>query len=60
MFALRLRCAVRLAGVLVAVPAAASVGVLVRFALSRYLESDLYYGQPASVEGESKSGVSEK
>jgi predicted PurR-regulated permease PerM len=47
-------------GVLVAVPAAASVGVLVRFALSRYLESDLYYGQPASVEGESKSGVSEK
>jgi predicted PurR-regulated permease PerM len=31
-------------GVLVAVPAAAAVGVLVRFALSRYLESDLYYG----------------
>ncbi|MBA4797368.1 MAG: AI-2E family transporter [Rhizobiales bacterium] len=31
-------------GVLVAVPAAAAVGVLVRFAISRYLESDLYYG----------------
>jgi predicted PurR-regulated permease PerM len=31
-------------GVLVAVPAAAAVGVLVRFAISRYLQSDLYYG----------------
>lgn len=31
-------------GVLVAVPAAAAVGVLVCFAISRYLESDLYYG----------------
>ena len=31
-------------GVLVAVPAAAAIGVLVRFAISRYLESDLYYG----------------
>ncbi|CDM57114.1 UPF0118 membrane protein [Rhizobium favelukesii] len=31
-------------GLLVAVPAAAAVGVLVRFALSRYLESDLYAG----------------
>ncbi|MFN3720625.1 MAG: AI-2E family transporter [Rhizobium rhizophilum] len=31
-------------GVLVAVPAAAAVGVLVRFAISRYLDSDLYYG----------------
>jgi len=29
-------------GMLVAVPAAAAVGVLTRFALSRYLESDLY------------------
>ncbi|MHC2298397.1 AI-2E family transporter [Rhizobium mongolense] len=36
-------------GLLVAVPAAAAVGVLVRFALSRYLQSDLYAGrsQPA-------------
>lgn len=31
-------------GLLVAVPAAAAVGVLVRFALSRYLQSDLYFG----------------
>ncbi|WP_337266531.1 AI-2E family transporter [Oryzifoliimicrobium ureilyticus] len=31
-------------GLLVAVPAAAIIGVLVRFALSRYLESDLYAG----------------
>lgn len=32
-------------GLLIAVPAAAAVGVLVRFALSRYLESDLYHGR---------------
>ncbi len=32
-------------GLLVAVPAAAVVGVLVRFALSRYLDSDIYYGR---------------
>jgi predicted PurR-regulated permease PerM len=32
-------------GLLIAVPAAAVVGVLVRFALSRYLDSDLYYGR---------------
>jgi predicted PurR-regulated permease PerM len=32
-------------GMLIAVPAAASVGVLVRFALSRYLDSDLYHGE---------------
>lgn len=31
-------------GLLVAVPAAAGVGVLVRFALQRYLDSDLYHG----------------
>ena len=31
-------------GLLVAVPAAAAVGVLVRFALSRYLESPMYRG----------------
>ncbi|GEO84580.1 MULTISPECIES: AI-2E family transporter [Alphaproteobacteria] len=46
-------------GVLIAVPAAASVGVLVRFALSRYLQSDLYYGQAPTVEGEPKPGASE-
>ncbi|MDP2733554.1 MAG: AI-2E family transporter, partial [Hoeflea sp.] len=31
-------------GMMIAVPAAASVGVLVRFAISRYLDSDLYHG----------------
>ncbi|MEM5473334.1 AI-2E family transporter [Hoeflea sp. AS60] len=31
-------------GMLIAVPAAASFGVLVRFAISRYLDSDLYHG----------------
>lgn len=41
-------------GLLIAVPAAAAVGVLVRFALGKYLESDVYYGrtieqQPAPV-----------
>ncbi len=47
-------------GVLIAVPAAASVGVLVRFALSRYLESDLYYGQSTLVDIVPDPGVSEK
>jgi hypothetical protein len=32
-------------GLLVAVPAAAVVGVLVRFAISKYLDSDIYYGR---------------
>lgn len=32
-------------GLLIAVPAAAACGVLVRFALSGYLQSDLYYGR---------------
>ena len=36
-------------GLLIAVPAAAVVGVLVRFALSRYLDSDLYYGRAAAL-----------
>ncbi len=46
-------------GVLVAVPAAAAVGVLVRFALSRYLESDLYYGAVIEIAGEPKPQVIE-
>ncbi|MGX5666413.1 AI-2E family transporter [Rhizobium daejeonense] len=47
-------------GVLVAVPAAAAIGVLVRFALARYLESDLYYG-PTAADGEPPvKDVSEK
>jgi predicted PurR-regulated permease PerM len=36
-------------GLMVAVPAAAAVGVLVRFALERYLDSDLYYGSSKPV-----------
>lgn len=47
-------------GVLIAVPAAASVGVLVRFALSRYLESDLYYGQAPTLIDAPRPGISEK
>jgi len=34
-------------GLLIAVPLAAITGVLVRFALRRYLESPLYNGEPA-------------
>ncbi|MCF6370564.1 AI-2E family transporter [Rhizobium halophilum] len=41
-------------GLLIAVPAAAMVGVLVRFVLSRYLESDLYYGRSATLPWEDK------
>lgn len=33
-------------GLLIAVPSAAAIGVLVRFAISRYLESPLYRGHP--------------
>ncbi len=47
-------------GVLVAVPAAAAIGVLVRFALARYLESDLYYGQTAAGGEPPVQDVSEK
>ncbi|WP_083531036.1 AI-2E family transporter [Pararhizobium antarcticum] len=36
-------------GLLVAVPAAAALGVLVRFALGRYLDSDLYHGHSALI-----------
>ncbi|HEV2628846.1 MAG TPA: AI-2E family transporter [Pseudolabrys sp.] len=35
-------------GLLVAVPLAATIGVLVRFALTRYLQSSLYTGEDAS------------
>jgi len=35
-------------GLLIAVPAAAAIAVLVRFAISRYLESPLYTGGPVS------------
>ena len=36
-------------GLMIAVPAAAAVGVLARFGLSRYLDSDLYYGRSKPV-----------
>lgn len=35
-------------GLLVAVPASAAIGVLVRFAINRYLQSDLYFGDRAT------------
>ncbi|QRM54914.1 AI-2E family transporter [Sinorhizobium sp. BG8] len=43
-------------GLLVAVPAAAAVGVLVRYGLGRYLDSDLYHGAntPPSIERKPK------
>jgi predicted PurR-regulated permease PerM len=37
-------------GLLVAVPVSAAIGVLVRFAISRYLDSDLYHGTPPPTE----------
>jgi predicted PurR-regulated permease PerM len=37
-------------GLLVAVPVSAAIGVLVRFAISRYLDSDLYHGAPRPTE----------
>jgi predicted PurR-regulated permease PerM len=48
-------------GLLLAVPAAAVVGVLVRFALSRYLDSDLYYGRSVDLpwEGAPQAVVNE-
>ena len=47
-------------GLLVAVPAAAAVGVLVRFALSRYLESDLYHGTVANLPWQEEQATIEK
>ncbi|WP_062229213.1 AI-2E family transporter [Aureimonas frigidaquae] len=41
-------------GLLIAVPAAAAVGVLVRFALGKYLESDVYYGRTIETQPPSK------
>ncbi len=38
-------------GLLVAVPAASMIGVLVRFALTRYLQSDIYFGHSATLPG---------
>ncbi|SDO04269.1 AI-2E family transporter [Aureimonas jatrophae] len=36
-------------GLLIAVPAAAAVGVLVRFAIHQYMGSEMYYGRPLEV-----------
>ncbi|MEP3436421.1 MAG: AI-2E family transporter [Hoeflea sp.] len=46
-------------GMLIAVPAAASVGVLVRFAIDRYLKSNLYSGRqpPEQQAAESSTGA---
>lgn len=44
-------------GLLVAVPAAAAIGVLVRFALRRYLESDLYFGRAGLEPGEQETAI---
>lgn len=47
-------------GLLVAVPAAAAVGVLVRFVLSRYLDSDLYHGRAANLPWEQDAAQVDK
>ncbi|SES12630.1 Predicted PurR-regulated permease PerM [Rhizobium sp. NFR03] len=44
-------------GLLVAVPAAAALGVLVRFALARYLESDVYHSPPTHTTIEAQPNV---
>ncbi len=44
-------------GLLVAVPAAAAIGVLVRFAMERYLDSDLYYGAQGGLAREHEIGI---
>ncbi|WP_137135180.1 AI-2E family transporter [Rhizobium sp. FKY42] len=47
-------------GLLIAVPAAAMIGVLVRFALSRYLQSDIYFGHSAALPWDEKAEVATK
>ena len=44
-------------GMLIAVPVSAAIGVIVRFALGRYLDSELYWGHTRGVSG---SGEAEK
>jgi len=41
-------------GMLIAVPAAAAVGVIIRFGLGRYLESELYKGKAKATEAPAK------
>ena len=38
-------------GLLIAVPAAAAIGVLVRFAINQYLQSELYFGRTVGEDG---------
>ena len=45
-------------GMLIAVPAAAAIGVLVRFGLSQYLESDVYQNAPTLFD-DSEAGAEE-
>lgn len=47
-------------GLLIAVPAAAVVGVLVRFALSRYLQSDIYFGHSTALPWDGHAEVATK
>lgn len=47
-------------GLLIAVPAAAMIGVLVRFALSRYLQSDIYFGHSTALPWDEKAAVANK
>lgn len=47
-------------GLLIAVPAAAVVGVLVRFAISRYLQSDIYFGHSTALPWDEKAEVATK
>lgn len=44
-------------GLLVAVPVSAAIGVLVRFAISRYLDSDLYWGDQVLVPPEQETAI---
>lgn len=46
-------------GLLIAVPAAAAVGVLVRFSIQRYLDSDLYHGRKGPAAARPKTGDAE-
>ncbi|MDO1581735.1 AI-2E family transporter [Rhizobium oryzicola] len=47
-------------GLLVAVPAASMIGVLVRFALTRYLQSDIYFGHSATLPWDDRQSVQPK
>jgi predicted PurR-regulated permease PerM len=44
-------------GLLVAVPVSAAIGVLVRFGITRYLDSNLYVGEHAGLPREQETGI---